>query len=197
MRRTRLQPGRAFTMIELIVVVVILGVMAAAIVPRMFGNERRAAENEIRQVTSFLSTVASRSALSSQSLGIRYSAADGRMELYSLRARGNAGDFAAARDFLPDPVTLPVRLNHVKLSAATVGGLPVDQSQLWVEFAAGAPRPSVVMVFEFDKRAAWHVELSGDESQAVYAATELTDNATPRYSRTDDLDKKGASQTPW
>lgn len=184
-------------MIELIVVVVILGVMAAAIVPRMFGNERRAAENEIRQVTSFLSTVASRSALSSQSLGIRYTSEDGKLQLYSLRAKGNAGDFAAARDFLPDPVTLPVVLSHLKLSAASVGGLPVDRSHLWVEFAAGAPRPSVVMVFEFNKQAAWHVELSGDESQAVYATTELNDNATPRYSRTDDLDKKGASQTAW
>jgi len=189
--------GRAFTMIELIVVVVILGVMAAAIVPRMFGNEVRAAENEVKQVRSFLSTVASRSALSSQSLGIKYSAKSGRLELQSLRAQGNAGDFAASRDFLPDPVTLPVVLNHVKVAVATVGGQPADAENLWVEFAAGAPRPTVVLVLAFEKTKAWHVELSGEESQAVSSVTELNDNGVPRFVRSVDLDKVGGSQTPW
>ena len=184
-------------MIELIVVVLILGVMAAAIVPRMFGNEVRAAENEVKQVTSFLSTVASRSALSSQSLGIKYTAESGRLELQSLRAKGNAGDFAATREFLPDPVTLPVNLSHVKVAVATVGGQPADTTNLWVEFAAGAPRPRVAFVLMYEKTKAWHVELSGDESQAVSSVTELNDNGGPRFVRTVDLDKVGGSQTPW
>lgn len=44
---------RAFTMVELIVVVVVMTVIAAAIVPRFAGNEARAAEQEARNVREF------------------------------------------------------------------------------------------------------------------------------------------------
>jgi prepilin-type N-terminal cleavage/methylation domain-containing protein len=207
---------RGFTMIELIVVVVIMGVMAAAIVPRMFGNEARAAENEVRLVRGFLSTVATRAALSSQGLGIRYTAADaggdgggGRLELLSLRARGNAGDFAAEREYLPDPVTLPVELTRVRVSAFTAGGVPANAASAWVEFAAGSPRPTVVIVMTYGvaqggvgggatkDASAWRVELPGDESRAVLSRTDLRDAGVPAFSRAVDLDKAGGSQTPW
>jgi type II secretory pathway pseudopilin PulG len=172
-------------MIELIVVVVIMGVMAVAIVPRMFGNERRGAENEVRLVRGFLDAVTTRSALTSQGLGIRYTAGEkgegGVLELLSLRARGSAGDFAAEREFLPDPVTLPVNLTYLRVSTFTVGGVTANPAAAWVEFAAGAARPTVVIVLTHGVEegkpsadgAAWRVELPGDESAAVMSRTDL------------------------
>lgn len=189
--------ARAFTMIELIVVVVILGVMAVAIVPRFFGNELRGAENEVQQVRAFLNTVAARSALSSQSLAVSYDAQLRRFELYSLRAKGDAGDFAATRDFLPDPMSLPVRLEHTTLSAMTAGGQWVDPGKGWIELAAGAPRPTVVVVLRFDDSAAWRLELPGDESQSLLSRTDLKDSGQPQLSRAVDLDASGQTQQPW
>jgi type II secretory pathway pseudopilin PulG len=184
-------------MIEVIVVIIILGVMAAAIVPRFFGNEARAAEIEARQVKDFLDVIASRTALSSQGLALSYDAAHKRLDLYALRARGDAGDFSASRDFLPDPMTLPVRLQHTALSALTAGGQPVDPAKGWVEFAAGAPRPTIVLVLRFDDSAAWRIELPADEPQALLARTDLRDTGDPQMSRSVDLDASGATQQPW
>lgn len=205
----RAESCRGFTMIELIVVVVIMGVMAAAIVPRMFGNEKRGAENEVRLVRGFLDAVATRAALTSQGLGIRFTAGEkgdgGVLELLSLRARGNAGDFAAEREFLPDPVTLPVDLVHTRVSAFTAGGVPSNPRSAWVEFAAGAARPTVVIVLTHGVEegkpsadaAAWRLELPGDESRAVAARTDVRDAGVPGFSRAVDLDQSGGGQTPW
>lgn len=187
----------AFSMIELVVVVVILGVIAGAIVPRFFGNDMRAAENEVRAVKDFFDVVASRSALSSQGLAVSYDASQKKLELFGLRAKGNAGDFSAQRDFLPDLMTLPVRLTETKVSSMTAGGRTVDPSKGWVEFAAGTARPTVVMVMTFGTAMAWRVELPGDESQALLTRTDVKDTGEPSMSRAVDLDNSGGTQTPW
>lgn len=197
MDSARLKLRRAFSMIELIVVVIILAVMAGAILPRFFGNERRRAENEVRQVRDFFDAVANRFAFSSQGLAVSYNALHKRFELYSLRAKGNAGDFAAARDYLPDQMTLPVSLEEVKLSILTADGLPVDPVKGWIEFSIGSSRPTIVAVLTFGQTDAWRVELPGDESQALLARTDLRDAGSPANSRRRDLDAEGASQSPW
>lgn len=79
--RTVLTASRAFTLIELIIVVVILAIMAAAVVPKFMGTARQEANVAVDKVGELMRLFAYRQALSSQQVGLWRDGENGSMHL--------------------------------------------------------------------------------------------------------------------
>lgn len=191
---------RAFTMVELIVVVVVMTVIAAAIVPRFAGNEARAAEQESRNVKEFLSSVGARAALTSQSLQIEYNSTTRQFVMKTARAVKDAADFASEREWLADPLLAPVKLEHVNVKMISVDGLPGDAGAFLVELPVGRPRPALVVVLTQSKEGelgAWRVELPPEGVQALVKKTDPLDAGLPTPGTSEDLDASGMGDNPW
>jgi len=190
----RLRSG--FTLVELIVVVVIVSVLAAAIVPRLGGQRLRSAKAEVRAVRDFLSAVAVRSSLVVQNLAVV--GATGDFTLYSPRALNDPADFSAERPWITDLTVPPVRLNELVVVAVTSNGDPLATSDFTVVLPAGAARPSVGVVLSLpDRSLSWRIELPPGVLSASVFETDRNDDATVRSSTRIDLDDSGMGDTPW
>ena len=71
--------GAAFTLIEAIVVIVIIGILATAIVPRMLNVGQREAELEARAVQRLLSVAAEKCAIWNRSVAVDCNADKGTL----------------------------------------------------------------------------------------------------------------------
>lgn len=191
---------RAFTMVELIVVVVVMTVIAAAIIPRFAGNEARAAEQEARNVKEFFSSVGTRAALTSQALQIEYSSANRQFVMKTARAVKDPADFASEREWLADPLLAPVKLEHVNVKMISSDGLPGDVGAFLVELPVGRPRPALVVILTQAKEGelgAWRVELPSEGVQALVRKTDPLDAGLPTPGTSEDLDASGMGDNPW
>ncbi len=191
--------ARAFTMVELIVVVVVMTVIAATILPRFAGNEARAAEQEARNVKEFFSSVGARAALTSQSLQVEYRATSKQFVMKTARATDPA-NFASEREWLADPLLAPVTLSHIVVKLITTEGLPGDALSFSIELPVGKPRPAMVVVLAQSspgEKGAWRVELASTAVQAKLTRTDPLDAAMPLAGTSVDLDDAGMGENPW
>jgi prepilin-type N-terminal cleavage/methylation domain-containing protein len=185
-----------FTMIELIVVVVILTAVAFAIVPRVMGNEERAAEAEVRKVENFLTSVATRSVLSGQAMAIVFE--EGRLSAQTLRAMGDAADFTQERRWIEDGLIIPVRLDRVEVSDVIAGSTPVKPGEFRIDMPSGAARPSVSLLLESERTGkSWRVDLASDAVRAYSVVIGQGEKLTPIGRGSVDLDDAGLTETPW
>lgn len=198
----------AFTLIELVVVVVIFAVLAAAIVPRLGGQDLRAAKMEVRAVRDFLSAVAVRSSLVVQNLAVVGGSTrkpgdlsgDGVTDftLMSPRAKGNAADFTAERPWTTDLTVPPVELTKLRIAAITCNGEPLAANDFSITFAAGEARPAVGIVLSLpDQSSFWRIELPPGVLTATVFETDRSDPGVVRTANRVDLDDDGMGETPW
>ena len=96
---------RAFTMVELIVVVVILAIAAVAIVPKFSGTARQDADNSVERVAELLRMFAFRESLGSQQVALWRDPADGRIHLL---VKDGMGDAEGTPDWRADRFAAPV-----------------------------------------------------------------------------------------
>lgn len=118
-----------FTLVEIIVVIVIIGVLATLIVPRVLGGAARAGDAEARAVTDMLSAVGARQALSPQSLAIEFDEAQHTLRVLAF----DAGDTASgtgtgagnrAGGYGPVRSIRPVSLSATRVGRFTIDGRP-------------------------------------------------------------------------
>lgn len=186
----------AFTLVELIVVVVIFSVLAAAIVPRLGGQKLRSAKAEVRAVRDFLSAVAVRSSLVVQNLAVV--GAMGEFKLYSPRAAQDPADFSAERPWISDLTVPPVKLSELIVAAVTSNGDPLATNDFSVMLPAGAGRPAIGVVLSLpDRGLSWRLELPPGVLSASVYETDRNDDGTVRSSTRIDLDDAGMGDTPW
>src|SRR5579862_3136457 len=119
---------RAFTLVELIVVTVLLAVLAGAIVPRLAQNDGRAAAGTVESVRQLLSAVAERQMLTGQRLALDFSDSAGgaRLSLLGPSASDPRERPIGADAWAPDSLVPPIALGSVEIVAALVGESPVS-----------------------------------------------------------------------
>ena len=192
-RGTRTSPAaRAFTMIELIVVVVILAIAAVMVVPRFSGTARQEADNGIERVAELVRLFAYRDAMGSQQVALWRDGTDGRIHLL-VKDRDPADD-GEAPDWRADRFAAPVALpDGLEVAEVRVDDARVDPLEWLVSSVPGGERPKVEI------RLVGHgldstVSLPAGSPSAVRVDT---DKPLPFARFPIDLERQGRGDEPW
>lgn len=219
-RRSVAHSRPAFTLLELILVVVLLGIFAGMVIPRITGPEQRQAQNEVAAVESFLSAVAERDAFASEPIAISF---DTQPPRRSLAAGGRTGgesegtlaffvrrtvdpDKPDLPQWMPDPLIQPVTLSILMLREASADGQRLDSRAWRVSLTQTEPRPAISLLLAMRPAGraaapppAWQVDLPADSLSTVRTA--MGASSAPRLlpppARTIDLDATGRGAQPW
>lgn len=209
--RGRPSDRSAFTLVEIIVVIIILGVMAGLILPHAFGNSGRRVEVEARTVQHLLSMAAERDTLSIEPQAIEYDDAASELRLL-VRRTGAAFTSGSGKpssdDWHPDPMSLPVVFTSARLAQAWSDGRPLPRSRWRVIFSQDQARPNLVLQIEprdaasdgrsDDSGGAWQVTLAPEATAAARTAVQRGQGLSAfAGSRSIDLDAAGKGEKPW
>lgn len=178
--------SRGFSIVEIIVVLVILSVLAAAVVPRLAAMSGRQARADAEAVAELLSIAARRDELTSQRVALDFDAERGSLRLLTRRAD--------AADWRPDPLAPDAQLRGSFLESVESEGVDLDPDRWRIEFQQSGRRPPVTLVVTDDrKRDSWRVTLPVGASRAALApaASRLAPDGSI------DLDAVGRSEEPW
>ncbi len=188
---------RAFTLLELIVVVLVLGVIVGALAPRLGDSSLRRAQQQARDVVGLLSTAARRDAAGGARLALEYQPDEKRLALLVLRAPEPGS--RALPSWSIDPLAPPVTLENIRLRDALADGAPLDRRGWRLEFPQNQPRPEIELRLETGDppRAltAWSVLLLPGASAA--ALDGLGSNSPRPVLRSIDLDAMGKGAQSW
>ncbi len=206
---------RAFTLLEIIVVILILGVLAAVFVPRALNVGRRQSELESRQVQRLVSVALDKARLWNQTVAIDYRQdADaarssrpgrsvGRLSVWSMRADAAAADAggvgAAGVRWAPDPLVEPVLLSRANLALASLNGQALPPAAWRVTLTPGQPRPTLVLSLEGDGGSRFSIRVEPDAPGAMRIDETPGAASSPLGvgPRSIDLDDAGKGQSPW
>jgi len=193
LRSGRTNRGRAFTIVELIVVVVILAVLAAAIGPRLAAMGGREVRASAMEVGDLVSVAARRDALTSQRVAIEFEGDKSRLVLMTMDVAPSGGGSPVA-EWREDKLIPPVLLGNTKITDASTDGVALDARGWRVEFPQGGLRPALALILSDPKgKEHWRVELP---SSAAHAAIS-PGNALGMSDQAVDLDAGGGGTSPW
>lgn len=204
---TRL-PDRAFTLVEMIVVIIILAVLASVIAPRLSGQTERAAEGEAVAVQRLLTAAAERAALTGgQGVGIQYVRGERGSTISIVQRQTAPAGSAQLTDpaWRPDALAAPVELSHLELKHAAADGRRLDSSRWLVPMGGAQARPAIGLSLaprDTAGRFGFHIELTPDAtvaSRRAVSASEAGGPARPLLTpdRMIDLDATGRGDSTW
>jgi len=188
-------PGRAvprgFSIVELIVVIVILGVLAAAIAPRLasFGGKQAKADAVV--LAELLSIAARRDDVTSQRIAIDYDKERGRVRMLVF-APATDGDGMVWRE---DRLAPAAELKATEVENITTDGQKLNNAVWRIEFSQASRRPAIEVLLKDERRGnVWRVDLPAGASRAVVSEGEgvagLGDGSV-------DLDLAGKAEEAW
>lgn len=205
--------AHGFTMIELIVVVVMLGVLGGLIVPRMMSTDRRRAQARVEALAGMLTVVAQREALGSHRMRMSYDRERGTVRLDALRVIGEQGERMGGRDVLgeddwrPDPLVPEVAMEGLAMEEVRFDGRAADEDEWRVEFVPGVPRALIEIVVRMETGSSrsssagagsvWLVELLPFAPDADVVTVGEGGVAEGRRARSVDLDEMGRGEVEW
>lgn len=134
--------ARGFTLIELVVVVIMIAIAAAAIVPRFTGTARQEADVSVDQVAELLRLYAYRQALGSQQVALWRDGNDGRLHLIVKDAPPD--DPTAPAEWRPDRFAAPVALTPgLEVDEVRVDDKRVDPGEFTIASVPGGDRAKI------------------------------------------------------
>lgn len=180
-------PRRAFSLVELVVVIVLLAIAAAVVLPRMVSGSGREVRSRADAIASLLSTAARRDSLTSQRVGVEYSLEDAQLRVVVLTS-GERGSVWSR-----DPLTPPVSLGITRVIEATSNGVPLPEEGWRIELAQSGIRPSIqVMVGASPDQDVYRVVLAPGAIEAV-----IYQGSAALPDETIDLDAAGGEDSAW
>jgi len=195
-------PGRsrAFTFVELVVVIVILAVIAGMVVPRMNSWRSRQGEQSVFRVADLLSAAAKRDTYATQRSAVEFDVAAGRLKLVALRVSDVESFNPGGEVWVEDVMTPKAVLDGVKIIAGQAGIDELDVRRFHVEFpgaGGGQGRPGIALLLQDDAGQRWTVRLPSTATRA-----EVTTGGDPKGLSTGDpsaidLDASGWRDEPW
>lgn len=185
----------AFTIIEVIVVVIMIAVLAGVIVPRLGGGAAREAGREAEAVAALITDAAQAAELSPTPIAVRFTKDTGRFE--------TLGASAVGAEWTPRSPQRPVDLSASVLTSAMVDGSPRPlEREVLIEWLPGSVRPSISLVMQIAGEAsadarAWQVDLGPGARLARVRGLMSASAAVPPADESIDLDAGGQRSTPW
>ncbi|MFG0291684.1 MAG: type II secretion system protein [Phycisphaerales bacterium JB050] len=135
---------RAFTLMEVIVVLIVMAIAMGMIVPRVSTSTHRQSENMVRAVSSMVALCAQRSVAGSEISALVYDAEERTLRVEVLRQeRGNYD--RTDREWRSDPFAPEVRLETCRVQRVVMDGVSFNQESFRLVFEPGVQRPQVSM----------------------------------------------------
>lgn len=182
------------TIIEVIVVTVILGVVAALTLPRLFGGEGRQVAAKADEVAQVLTALARRDAAVAQAIALSYEQDDGRLQIL-VRNR----DPLAREVWVSDMMLPEAPLGSVRINSVEVDGAEIDPGAFQVVLDQFMPRPALRLVLTDSKGGnACSVEMAGTAGQAQVVVGDLHGKGLAGTGTSSvDLDAAGKEREAW
>jgi type II secretory pathway pseudopilin PulG len=127
-------------MMEMIVVVIVLGLLATAIVPRMAGTDARRARIALEATEDLLTVLAYRNSISFHPVGLQYDAEQNVLRIMTLNVDPRTNRAVWEPDQLADEVRYP---DDVQIELCYVDDVPQSYRSWLIEFTAQDSRPDV------------------------------------------------------
>lgn len=195
MRRTKpsRRPPRAFTLIEVMVVVVIISIAVGVIAPRMAGLGGRRAERVANEAARLLTLVAERDELSELAVGLEHDA-----EAQQLRVMAYRRGIGWTVDQLAFPVSVGteagLEIVEARAGDRTITG--AGDSPWRVEFTPTEERLALWMIVQAPGGSqVWTLWLGPRDRKATKRAGRVEPSAF--VSAVVDLDRSGTRDEPW
>ena len=187
--------GRAFTLIELICVVLILSVIAGLIVPRISTGDARANQTRAQSIADLLSAIARKDALADEPMRLRFDRERRTLQLLVLRKR--EGDRRA--QWTRDPLIPDVDVDQITPRTLYLNGIAQSPDRWTIRFPQNENRPSIALelapVDATEQSRTWIAELLPYETKASLRTSGA--NTDPMRNRLVDLDAVGRGDSPW
>ena len=203
--RTTYRYRSAFTLIEVIAVLLVAGIVVGLIAPRVSTSTRRSTENSVRAASSMLAIVAQRAASSSELSALVYDHEEGSLFVEVLRQqRGNYD--RTERVWRRDPFAPEVVLSGCRVSSFVTDGLRVSEDSFRLVFEPGVTRPQISMTIAESTSGATRTAVDGGRTWQIdlpaYAlrpvVTGLLSEPTVRdVPEPIDLDQLGRVEQDW
>ncbi|HMN42225.1 MAG TPA: prepilin-type N-terminal cleavage/methylation domain-containing protein [Phycisphaerales bacterium] len=203
---------RAFTLAEIIVVVVIIGILAGVMAPRMISIGPRQAEQEAKAVRSLLTVAADKASVMHRTVAVDYAEATtgtnargASLTIWVRREDPKAAPDAvgAARvTWEQDRMSQVVELTRLRVAQALEDGSVLSGGKWRVVFTPGHPRAAMELRLEpISSRdgPVWTVALGPDDTAATLGVEGEAPGAagTGASARTIDLDDAGKGDAKW
>ncbi len=137
-----------FTLLEIIVVIIVIGIMASMIMPRLGGNQQREYDLFVNRVNDVVLMFAHRVSTSNQASAIRFNPEFKTFEL--LTKVEDDGDYYWEFDPLAQPVTLPSWLEGEAVTIYIDGEI-TDTTQWPVTATPGETRPLIEVAIDWEE----------------------------------------------
>lgn len=217
-RRARASLLPAFTLIEVIVVIVMLAVLAGIVLPRMAGSDSRLADAQAQRVASVLSIVGWRGAVAPEPMELEFDPVSDSIRLLVNRAAPGQGDDPATppvRAWRVDPIVAPVVLDRLSVQEAWWGSQLAPRTSAragsgssglgaWrISIPADRPREPIVLVLADKSRTKDGVSTYRVELVPGRTTARVTPGDAPPAIEADraggemDLDALGLGEQPW
>jgi prepilin-type N-terminal cleavage/methylation domain-containing protein len=180
----------AFTLVELVLVVIILGIASLVVVPRIVSRDRRQEEQAVEGVRELLSAAARREALTSRGVALEFDVLAGSLSVLAPRAR-KEGDWSRDTQWTRDLFVPPAALGPLELTHAVVDSVP-QPADYWLAVLSGLDmRPEIRLTLTGTGTGrTWVVTLPPDAGGAGIAAGAAGPAAI-------DLDRSGQRDAAW